>query len=130
MYTAILTGSRKYPDWCKVNTVMDQLYSDCKSSLFVRVGDCPTGLDNWVDIWCDNWLVDHKVYTANWHKHGLAAGPIRNSEMVGADICIAFPDDDSKGTKDCAFKANAAGIPVFFPDLPAWSHWAIPLIVL
>lgn len=42
-----------------------------------------------------------------------AAGPRRNSHMVslGADVCLAFPCRQSKGTVDCMTKAWKAGIP-------------------
>lgn len=131
MYTAILTGSRKYSDWPKVNETMQELHDHCEGQLFVRVGDCSTGLDEWVRIWCERNSVPYKEYTAYWHEHGKAAGPIRNGEMVadGGEVCIAFPDDESKGTRDCAEKAKAAGIPVNFPDLPEWADWAIPLMI-
>jgi hypothetical protein len=43
---------------------------------------------------------------------------MRNTEMValGADICFAFWDGESAGTKDCIVKAVRAGIKVeIFP---------------
>lgn len=58
------------------------------------------------------WAVEQ--YPANWHRDGKAAGPLRNSAMVGlgAEVCIAFPLGQSAGTWDCVRKARAAGIPV------------------
>ncbi len=49
---------------------------------------------------------------ADWKRHGNAAGPIRNQEMVdeGADLLIAF--GGGKGTADCVRRAEKAGIPV------------------
>lgn len=46
---------------------------------------------------------------------GKAGGPVRNQEMVdfGADICLAFPAPGSRGTYDCASRAEEAGIPTF-----------------
>lgn len=51
-------------------------------------------------------------HPADWNKHGKGAGPIRNQEMVdlGADICVAFPQEGSRGTADCMRRATAAGI--------------------
>lgn len=53
-------------------------------------------------------------HPADWVARGRAAGPIRNQAMVdaGADICLAFPIGPSPGTRDCARRAAAAGIPV------------------
>ena len=53
------------------------------------------------------------------HTFNANAGPIRNAEMValGAEMCLAFHRAiaASRGTKDCARRALAAGIPTY-PD--------------
>lgn len=59
----------------------------------------------------------HK-HPALWEKHGKAAGPIRNQEMLDKhpdiDLVLAFHDDikASKGTADMVRRARAQGIPV------------------
>ena len=55
-----------------------------------------------------------EVYKADWNKYGKGAGPIRNQQMVdtGADVCVAFRFEESRGTADCIRRAKAAGIPV------------------
>lgn len=54
-----------------------------------------------------------EVYPADWSR-GKRAGMERNQVMVdkGADVCVAFPIADSRGTRDCIRRARAAGIPV------------------
>jgi hypothetical protein len=54
------------------------------------------------------------LFSADWNKHGKAAGPLRNQAMVdaGADVCLAFPLPGSKGTWDCVKRALRADIPV------------------
>jgi len=89
-------------------------------------GACPTGADAIADDWAiGNFLVPER-HPADWAKHGRAAGPIRNREMVGlgADISTAFIGDcssprcnvggkhPSHGATGCADLAEAAGIPV------------------
>lgn len=48
------------------------------------------------------------------------AGPIRNAEMVadGVEMCLALHRaiSASKGTKDCARRVIAAGIPTYLID--------------
>ena len=55
-----------------------------------------------------------EAHPADWGRHGKAAGPIRNTEMVrlGADVCLAFPLQQSIGTRGCMQLAKAAGIPI------------------
>lgn len=54
------------------------------------------------------------VYEANWKDFGKAAGPLRNSAMLNADIdfVIAFWDGKSPGTRDTITKARAMRLPV------------------
>ena len=58
------------------------------------------------------WCVEE--YPADWQAHGKAAGPIRNQKMVdlGADVCLAFPLGESRGTRHCMKSAEKAGIKV------------------
>lgn len=54
-------------------------------------------------------------YRADWKKHGRAAGPIRNQEMLDIgkpDEVIAFWDGKSTGTLDMIKRATQAGVPV------------------
>lgn len=52
-------------------------------------------------------------HPADWSK-GRGAGHARNAVMVklGADECLAFIRDASRGAGTCADRAEAAGIPV------------------
>jgi YspA, cpYpsA-related SLOG family len=56
-------------------------------------------------------------YPAEWSKYGLAAGSIRNQEMLEKgkpELVLAFHQDilNSKGTKDMITRAMKAGIEV------------------
>lgn len=113
----LVTGSRDWDDW---QTIHDALLLAafgmgfaCGEIILVH-GDCPTGAD-----WCvedcakgTGWATE--PHPADWDKHGKAAGPIRNQKMVdaGADICLAFIKNKSRGATHCADAAEKAGIPV------------------
>lgn len=57
-------------------------------------------------------------HPAEWDRHGKAAGPIRNQEMLDEHpdikLVLAFHDNinESKGTADMVRRARAQGIPV------------------
>lgn len=131
MYTIIVTGSRHYMETERVTDVLGTMYDVHENNLFVKVGDNAGGVDLATRIWSRQYLLStqRQTFEARWALHGKAAGPIRNHVMVdsGADLVIAWPLDDSKGTKECAEYAAEQGIRVWFPDLPSWAQWAAPI---
>lgn len=58
-----------------------------------------------------------RVFPADWKKHGKAAGPIRNKQMLeegGPDLVLAFPG--GRGTQNMVEQARASGVEVFEVD--------------
>lgn len=59
------------------------------------------------------------AFPADWDKHGKAAGPIRNQQMLDAGeptVVVAFVDKQlalSRGTNDMVARAVKAGIPTY-----------------
>lgn len=65
----------------------------------------------------EHYAVSHgipfEVYRADWKKHGLRAGPIRNAEMGKvADALIAIWDGDSAGTANMITVARKLGLKI------------------
>lgn len=112
-YRILITGSRNWPD---AGTVYPVLAASATHANVVVVHGGAPGADSIAGWWVDDHpdLATQEVHPADWKKHGRAAGPIRNQEMVdsGADVCLAFPLGASRGTRDCMRRAAAAGIPV------------------
>jgi hypothetical protein len=82
------------------------------SDVVLIVGGAP-GADTLAEEWADCFGVRKRVFLANWTKHGKAAGPIRNQQMIDEgkpDIVLAFPG--GTGTADCVRRAKAAGLTV------------------
>lgn len=130
MYTIIVTGSRDHTATWQVGDMLSQLSRGHNYEIFVKVGDCPTGIDKQTHAWCETVIPDnYTIFVADWKKYGKRAGPIRNHAMVdsGAALVVAYPGEESKGTKDCAEYAASKGIPVWFPTLPSWAQWATPI---
>lgn len=116
MSVAIFTGSRRLsPD-----THIDRSLLKHEGASFV--GCCPTGLDAIIRQKMDSvsGYGDLHVIKARWDAEGRSAGPKRNSRMVKAAaalaealgvelVCHAWPVGESRGTRDCMRKAEAAG---------------------
>lgn len=117
MFTVIVTGSRDLDDYEKVFLWLEHLFAVSDGDFVVRHGGCPTGADHFASVWCSMQSygeVTESIHDANWDDWGKAAGPIRNREMAqaGADLCLAFPLGESRGTWNCVNECKKAGIPV------------------
>lgn len=113
MSRILLTGSRDWPDPQIVWATLDDLRLRCRGMVLVH-GACPKGVDKDGDIWASQTRgVTVERHPANWGLHGKAAGPKRNAKMVerGADLCVAFIFNGSRGASNCADLAEKAGIP-------------------
>lgn len=127
----LVTGSR---DWTDVS----QIETDLEMAWGKRVDDGsdvePTvieggarGADSIAGAWARRRRakgVANVQFKADWTKHGKAAGPIRNQEMLdwllaaeGYDqkVVYAYPLPDSIGTKDMIDRALRAGVAVRYP---------------
>lgn len=116
----IVAGGRTFPYIGFVFQKLDEFHAQSPITTVIHGG--ARGVDTIAGEWCKSRLgVDPVVYPAKWntHKsakwntHKLAAGPIRNQQMIDEgtpDVVILFPGN--KGTRDMERKAKASGIPV------------------
>lgn len=71
------------------------------------------GADTLAELWARERGIPIAVYRADWKKHGKAAGPIRNMEMLkceAPDLVLAFPG--GKGTANMILLAQQAYVKV------------------
>ena len=106
----IVCGGRDYADVDTIREHLGLLRAVSPDAAIIH-GAAP-GADSLAGYVAGTLGFDVEVHPANWAKHGRAAGPIRNQEMLdsGADLVIAFPG--GRGTQDMASRAERAGIPV------------------
>lgn len=81
-------------------------------------GGC-RGADQGADDWAKSENIPVIARRADWKKHGNAAGPIRNREMLEIhrpDYVVALPG--GRGTENMIRLAESAGVPVI--RLEAW----------
>lgn len=123
----LVCGGRKFDDFSLLKKVLDTLNRQHKITVVIH-GDA-RGADKMADVWAffKNAIEDEKIkvepYPADWDKHGKAAGPIRNQQMLNEgkpDLVVAFPG--GKGTADMVLKAIKAGVPVEQIIPSAWEE--------
>jgi YspA, cpYpsA-related SLOG family len=110
-YRILVTGSRTWEDAGVIAGVLAGYYRD--DAVLVS-GACPRGADALAEeYWA---LLGGQIerHPADWKRYGKRAGFVRNAQMVnaGANACVAFIRDGSRGASHCAGLARAAGIPV------------------
>lgn len=116
----LVTGSRDWTDEQAIHDALAQVmraHRDRNPIVLVHGG--ARGADRIADKIWRSWqfrldLAAPEVHHADWDSYGKAAGWRRNAEMVaaGADVCLAFPLGESRGTRGCMALAEEAGIPV------------------
>lgn len=112
-HIVLVTGSRFVTDRARVFAALDAVHAERAITLVVH-GAC-RGADMLADAWAHEREIDAIALPADWRKHGKAAGPIRNIEMLeqhAPDIVLAFPIVGGVGTQHCMRAAVERHIPV------------------
>jgi hypothetical protein len=110
--TWLICGGRDFADRSMFDSAMGDL---------MRLKGCPArivhgaarGADKMADEWADRKAIPSIRMPADWQKHGKAAGPIRNQEMLDRmkpSLVVAFPG--GRGTADMVTRARKAEIDV------------------
>lgn len=112
MKRVLICGGRNFDDLSVMSAVMMGFWREHGYPAAVIHGDA-AGADRCAGQWAERHGVKVEPYPADWERHGRAAGPIRNQQMLDEakpDIVIAFPG--GRGTTDMVRRAEAAGIEI------------------
>lgn len=112
----LVCGGCDYSDKAFVHWVLDVLSE--KKHIELVIHGCARGADSFAE----EWAIEKNGCTAfgvpaDWKKHGNAAGPIRNRQMLTLgrpDLVVAF--EGGAGTRDMTSAATAAGVKVLFAE--------------
>jgi len=113
-YRILVTGSR---DWINEAGMASSLKAAANNNVYgfpvVLVHGTARGADRMAAAIAHQWGWKVEAHPAQWENYGKRAGFVRNAEMVklGADICVAFIRNNSKGATMCAEIAEKANIP-------------------
>lgn len=107
----LITASRRWTDVATIDEALKTVWGDGTAVLVS--GACPQGGDAICERIWESWGGVVERHPAAWDIFGKAAGFRRNAEMValGAELCLAFIADGSRGATHTADLAQAAGIP-------------------
>lgn len=113
MKKILICGDRYWNNFKIIDKVLANLPVDC----MIIHGDC-RGADKISGYLANKRGMAVFPYKADWYKHGKAAGPIRNQEMLDffePKMVIAFHSNivNSKGTKDMLNRAHKCGLPFY-----------------
>jgi hypothetical protein len=105
----LVCGGRHYSDRRYMERVLLKIHVRTPIRLLVEGGS--GGADFHAGQWADSMGIEHVIVFADWDIHGLAAGPIRNKQMLTEyhpNLVIAFPG--GKGTANMIQQAKAYGV--------------------
>jgi len=113
----LVCGGRNYNDMEMVERVLGA------HDISVLIHGGASGADRLASLFAFHREIEQIEFKALWAKHGRAAGPIRNQQMldVGRPTkVIAFPG--GRGTADMIRRAKESGVPVYEVNHPEASH--------
>lgn len=109
----LICGDRNWSDYEAVWAVVESLPDDS-----VVIEGAARGADSMAALAASERGLTLDIYPADWDRHGRAAGPVRNMQMLNSgkpDVVIWFHNNlaASKGTRHMVNAARAAGIPTY-----------------
>lgn len=109
----LVTGSRDWDDQQAIFEALSDI-DEASSGPITLVHGGARGADTVAEEFAHaaGWSIERHL--ADWKNLGKRAGFVRNAEMaeLGADLCLAFIKNNSRGASMMANLADQVGIPV------------------
>ncbi len=95
-----IVGGRDFNDYEYMEQTMLNILIGNKLRIAEVVSGGARGADTLAERFARHWNKSFKVFPADWNTHGNRAGYLRNEQIVQyCDLCVAFWDGKSRGTK-------------------------------
>lgn len=107
----LISGYREFNNYEVVQREMEKLLKPGESHVVIH-GNC-SGADLTADRVARDKGWERRIFPALWNKHGKAAGPIRNQQMIDEgrpDYALIFLSPHSKGTLDMKNRLEHCGV--------------------
>lgn len=111
----LVAGSRT----CNKPEVLEKAIKDSGFTIDLIIHGGAAGADTLAEHYANKHGIKQMMFKADWNKHGKAAGPIRNTEMIdfisasGPAGLILLWDGNSRGSWDVLKKAYTAGLRIW-----------------
>ena len=93
-----IVGSRTFNNYQKFIEVLNIIKSKYNINTIISGG--ASGADQLGELYADRFKIKKMIFPADWKKYGKKAGFLRNVDIIkNCDICLAFWDGQSHGTK-------------------------------
>jgi len=101
-----VVGSRSFED----RQLLEEKLTTLEEPITEIISGGAPGADTLAQEWAEQHRIPVTVFQPDWKKFGRAAGPQRNQLIISAcDVCVAFWDGQSKGTKSSIDLSRKAG---------------------
>jgi len=91
-----IIGSRSFDN----SKLLNETLEPYKDRIKLVVSGGAKGADQLGEYWARLFKIETLIFLPDWEKHGKKAGFIRNKQIIeNCDMCIAFWDNWSKGTR-------------------------------
>lgn len=101
MSKVAIVGSRTFNDYEKAKQFINNICQENNISINQIISGGAKGADSIGEKYARENNINILIFKPDWNKYGKSAGYIRNKDIIdNCDICIAFWDGNSRGTKN------------------------------